>query len=72
MSAKDDAHGGRFEPARKPAPGPGMPVTSACDECGARGLTAGRRRTKVLRGPLRGMVGNVCSTCMALREKAPA
>lgn len=72
MSARDDSNGGRYEPMTRPAAGPGMACASQCDECGSRGIAAGRRRMKVARGPLRGLVGNVCAACVALRKKETA
>lgn len=63
--------GGRYEPATRPARGDGMCPTARCDEC-QRDSAGGRRRAKVLKGPLRGIKGMVCLPCMALREKAPA
>ena len=72
MSRREDSAGGRYEPETLTFAGTGMAVTAACDECGRQGLTAGRRRAKVARGPLRGLVGNVCAGRMAKREKAAA
>lgn len=72
MSARDDANGGRYEPTTRPTAGPGMACTSACDECGAKGIVSGRRRMRVARGPLRGLVGNVCRACVARREQEKA
>lgn len=72
MSERSDNSGGRFEPEHRPQPGLGVPVTSACDECGRHGITAGRRRVKVARGPLRGLVGNVCRACVERRQGATA
>lgn len=63
--------GGRFEPEHKPARGEGMCSTGRCDEC-QRDSALGRRKAKVLKGPLRGIRGMVCLPCLALREKAPA
>lgn len=71
MSARDDYHGGRHEYATKSCGGPGMAIAGRCDECHKDG-TASRRRTKVRRGPLRGLSGMVCSACIALREQVPA
>ena len=72
MSRREDSAGGRYEPETLKFAGVGMAVTSACDECGRHGVTAGRRRMKVARGPLRGLIGNVCAGCMARREKEAA
>lgn len=72
MSSKDDAHGGRFEPQTSRAASPGMVITSQCDECQSQGSSAGRRRMRVARGPLRGLVGNVCRACVARREQEKA
>jgi hypothetical protein len=44
------------------APGTGLTVTSSCDQCGKKsGLH--RKRAKVKRGPLRGLMGMVCKDC---------
>ena len=69
MSARETGGSARYEPEHRPQPGTGVPCTSGCDECGTRGISAGRRRMKVARGPLRGLVGNVCKACIALRQK---
>lgn len=71
MSARDDAHGGRFEPAKRLQAGPGLPAVGRCDEFQADSV-AGRHRVKVKRGPLRGILGMVCGRCMALRIKVAA
>lgn len=71
MSARDDSHGGRFEPTTQPIPGAGLPAVGRCDEC-HRDSAVGRSRTKVKRGPLRGLVGMVCGACVAARVKVPA
>lgn len=64
--------GGRYESERRLSGGPGMVCAGRCDECQADSGLAGRRKAKVLRGPLRGIFGMVCARCMALRAKAPA
>ena len=51
--------------------GLGMQITSKCDECHADSITH-RKRAPVLRGPLRGVMGLVCGTCLAKREKVAA
>lgn len=51
--------------------GLGMQITSKCDECHAESITH-RKRAKVLHGPLRGVMGLVCSKCLAKREKVAA
>ena len=71
MSARDDSGGGRYEREHRPQPGTGVPCTSGCDECGTHGIGTGRRRVKVARGPLRGLIGNVCAACLAKRKGAP-
>ena len=63
---------GRYESGRPPVGGPGTVCGGRCEECQGSSDLAGRRRTKVLRGPLRGLVGMVCRHCVAAREKAPA
>ena len=72
MSRRDDSAGGRYEPETLTFSGVGMAVTSACDECGKQGVTSGRRRLRVARGPLRGLVGNVCKACQERRVEVPA
>ena len=68
MNARDDNHGGRLEHGPKPAPGAGLPAVGRCDEC-QRDSAAGRTRTKVRTGALRGIKGMVCGACMAGRVK---
>ena len=71
MSERDDGRGGRYEPMARPGPSAGLAVTGRCDEC-QRDSLRGRGRSKVRRGPLRGLAGMVCGACMALRETVPA
>jgi len=70
MSARDDAHGGRFEPERMPIRGEGQPTTGRCDEC-QRAVTV-RHPAKVMKGPLRGLRGRVCVQCMDARKAVAA
>jgi len=71
MSERDDTRGGRYEPMVATATrGEGMALVGRCDEC--RVPAAARSRTKVLRGPLRGLRGMVCKSCMAARTAVPA
>jgi hypothetical protein len=64
---------GRYEPEKRLCGGPGMVSAGRCDECqGNSGNLTGRRKAKVLRGPLRGLMGMVCAKCLEQRAKAPA
>jgi len=71
MSERDDSRGGGHEYATRLCGGPGLPVAGRCDEC-SKDSTASRRRAKVKRGKLRGLLGMVCGACMALRVQEPA
>jgi hypothetical protein len=46
-----------------------MVSAGKCDECQLDGFAA-RRKAKVKRGPLRGIYGMVCTTCIAARDAA--
>jgi hypothetical protein len=71
MSARDDAHGGRFEPmVSTAARGEGLALVGRCDECMKPSPV--RSQTKVLKGPLRGLRGMVCKTCKDARQAVPA
>lgn len=64
--------GGRYEPQRRLVGGPGLVSAGRCDECQGNNSLTGRRKAKVMSGPLRGLRGMVCGACLALRAKAPA
>lgn len=66
--SSDAGGSGRYEQERRPIAGHGMPATAQCDEC-QRKSANGRRQAKVLKGPLRGIRGMVCITCLAERAK---
>lgn len=64
-----DGGSGRREFQGRPGAGPGALVSARCDECHAPKVA--RKRAKVARGSLRGMVGMVCQACLALRLPPP-
>ena len=67
MAHDSDQHTQRkTEPWR--SAGLGMQITSKCDECHGNSVTQ-RKRAKVLRGPLRGVMGLVCCKCLTQRTK---
>ena len=70
MSARDDSHGGQYEPARTITRGEGVSLTGRCDECSTN--AAVRHPAKVLKGPLRGLRGMVCRACMDARKAVQA
>ena len=71
MSERDDTRGGRYEPAVATyTRGEGLALVGRCDECYTP--ADARSRTKVQRGPLRGLRGMVCKRCMADRKAVSA
>lgn len=66
---RDEGGAGRREFHGRPAAGPGALVSARCDECQSPKVS--RRKTKVARGPLRGLMGMVCQSCLDLRLPPP-
>lgn len=64
-----DVGSGRHETLTRPPRGNGLTLQAKCDECQAE-TAMPRRRAKVLAGPLRGLFGMVCRTCIEKRGAA--
>jgi hypothetical protein len=64
-----DGGSARHETLTRPPRGSGLAMQAKCDECQAE-TAMPRRRAKVLSGPLRGLAGMVCRTCIQKRGAA--